>query len=294
MSKLMMATLLGTMTALSMTPAQGQDKLADGAPTAEAMGWRVACQAYSFNRFTFYEAVDKTAAVGLHFIEAYPGQRLSKDKAEDVVFDHNMSPELQKEVLAYCASKNVKIVNYGVVGLPKEEAESRKVFEFAKAMGLETIVSEPAKVAMDTVEKLVKEYGISMAIHNHPKPSLYWDYKRTIEALEGRDARMGACVDTGHYPRSGIVSLDAVKALADANRIISFHFKDLNEFGNPKAHDVPWGTGVCNVKDIMALLKEKNVKGVFSIEYEHNWDNSLPEIAECVKNFEKFAQELSK
>ncbi|HPU97891.1 MAG TPA: hypothetical protein PLO53_08035, partial [Candidatus Hydrogenedentes bacterium] len=54
-------------------------KLADGAPTAEALGWRLGCQAYSFNRFTFYEAVDKTAAVGLKWIEAYPGQWRSKD-----------------------------------------------------------------------------------------------------------------------------------------------------------------------------------------------------------------------
>ncbi|HOQ90259.1 MAG TPA: sugar phosphate isomerase/epimerase, partial [Candidatus Hydrogenedentes bacterium] len=77
-------------------------------------------------------------------------------------------------------------------------------------------------------------------------------------------------------------------------RIISFHFKDLNEFGNREAHDVVWGTGVCNVKDILSYLKEKGIQAHFSIEYEHNWDNSLPEIAECVKAFEAMAQELSK
>ena len=54
------------------------EQLASGAPHAEKLGWRLGCQAYSFNRFTFYEAIDKTARLGLHYIEAYPGQKLSQ------------------------------------------------------------------------------------------------------------------------------------------------------------------------------------------------------------------------
>ncbi len=275
-------------------PAAAQDLYTGGAPTAEALGWRVGTQAYSFNRFSFYEAVDKTASIGLKYIEAYPGQRLSQDKPEDVKFDHNMAPELQQEVLAYLAAKNVKLVNYGVVDIPRDEDKARVVFEFAKAMGIETIVSEPGKPALPVAAKLADEYGINVAIHNHPKPSMYWDYNKVLEATEGLSPRVGSCADTGHWPRSGVNPLEAVKALAEAKRIISFHFKDLNEFGNREAHDVIWGTGVCNVKDILAELKSQNVKGVFSIEYEHNWENSLPEISRCVENFEKFAQELSK
>ncbi len=40
--------------------------LAQGAPHAEKLGWRLGCQAYSFNRFTFREAVDKIVSLGLH------------------------------------------------------------------------------------------------------------------------------------------------------------------------------------------------------------------------------------
>lgn len=275
-------------------PAVSEDLYTGGAPTAESLGWRVGCQAYSFNRFTFYEAVDKTASIGLKYIEAYPGQRLSKDKPEDVKFDENMSPELQKEVLAYLASKGVKLVNYGVVGISKDEAEARKLFDFAKAMGVETIVSEPAKGDLPSIAKLADEYGIKVAIHNHPKPSMYWDYKSVLKATDGLSKSVGSCADTGHWPRSGVDPKEAVIALADAGRITSFHFKDLNEFGKREAHDVVWGQGVCNVKDILAELKKRDVKAVFSIEYEHNWDNSLPEISQCVKAFEEFAKEMAK
>ena len=115
--------------------------------------WRLGMQAYSFNRFTFFEAVDKNRALGMRYIEAYPGQRLSKEKP-DVRTDHNMSSQQKKEVLQKLRQAGVKLVNYGVVGLPNNEAECRKVFDFAKEMGIETIVSEPPEDAFDLIEKL--------------------------------------------------------------------------------------------------------------------------------------------
>ena len=50
-----------------------------GAPNAEKLGWRLGCQAYSFRLFTFFEAIDKTASLGLKYIEAFPNQALSKE-----------------------------------------------------------------------------------------------------------------------------------------------------------------------------------------------------------------------
>ncbi len=261
-----------------------------GAPNAEAIGWKIGCQAYSFNRFTFFEAIDKVSSIGLHYIEAYPGQKLSNETG-DVKFDHNISPELQQKVREKLASANVKLINYGVVGLPNNEEESRKVFEFAKAMGIETIVSEPPPNAIPLIDKLSQEYGIKVAIHNHPKPSLYWDYKKVLEATKDASLNIGACADTGHWMRSGIKPLEAVQALD--NRIISFHLKDLNEFGNREAHDTIWGTGQADMKSILTHLYQKGFKGVFSIEYEHNWENSLPDISQCVKYFDEVAKELS-
>ncbi len=271
-------------------PAEGGDIYTGGAPNADALGWRLGCQAYSFNRFTFFEAVDKVALMGLKVIEAYPGQKLSPDMP-DVTFDHNMSAEHQKVALDYLKAKNVDLVNYGVVGLPNDEAESRKVFEFAKVMGIETICSEPPYDAFDLLDKLVEEYGVNVAIHNHPKPSKYWNYETVLKYVEGHSARIGSCADTGHWMRSSIDPLEAVKALE--GRIISFHFKDLNEFGKRAAHDVPWGQGKADVDAILAEVKRQGFKGVFSVEYEHNWDNSVPEISQGVAYFDQVAAKLS-
>jgi len=251
--------------------------------------WRLGMQAYSFKEFTFYEAIDKTKALGMRYIEGYPGQSLSKEKP-DIKADHNMSPEIRKEVLAKLRESGVKLVNYGVVGLSNNEAECRKVFDFAKDMGIETIVSEPPEDAFDLIDKLCKEYQINVAIHNHPKPSHYWDPDTVLKVCQGRSLRIGACADTGHWMRSGVNPLEALRKLK--GRIVSLHFKDLNKVGEG-AHDVIWGTGAGDARALLAELARQDCKGVFSIEYEYNWLNSMPEIAGCVTFFRKAAAELS-
>lgn len=253
-------------------------------------GWRLGCQAYSFNRFTFYEAVEKTASVGLGWIEAYPGQTLSQEHP-DVQFGPGMSPEIREEVKQKLADAGIQLVNYGVTQLPNDEAECRTVFDFAEDMGIETIVSEPPEEAFDLIDQLAQEYQINVAIHNHPRPSHYWNPETVLRVVEGRSKYLGACADTGHWMRSGIDPLEALKMLE--GRIISLHFKDLNEFGVREAHDVPWGTGKANVEALLKELDRQNFQGVFSIEYEHNWENSVPEIQQCVDYFNEVAGELT-
>ena len=237
-------------------------------------GWRIGIQAWSFNRFTLYEAIDKTAELGLDWLEAYPhGQKLSTEKS-DVVFGHGMPEELRCEVKAKLAEAGVRLINYGVVGLPNDEAKCREVFEFAREMGIETLVSEPPEDAFEMLDKLCEEYKINIAIHNHPKPSHYWNPDTVLKVCEGRSKRIGACADTGHWVRSGVNPVEALKKLE--GRIVSVHLKDINEFGNSKAHDVVWGTGYVGIKGVLEELDRQNFKGVFSVEYEHNWENSLP------------------
>ncbi|MBL7154834.1 MAG: DUF1080 domain-containing protein [Phycisphaerae bacterium] len=264
------------------------------ASLAAEENWKLGMQAYSFNRFTFYEAVDKNKALEMKYIEAYPGQTLSKEKP-DAKTDHNMSSADRKLMLQKLLDAGVKLMNYGVVGLPNNEAECRKVFDFAKEMGIETIVSEPPEDAFDLIDRLCNEYKISVALHNHPKPSPYWDPDTVLRLCEGRSKWIGACADTGHWTRSGVDPLKAIKKLGAAKRIISLHFKDLNKFGvnDRSEHDVPWGTGVSQAGAILTELDRQEFKGVFSIEYEYNWLNSMPEISGCVAFFRKTAAGLS-
>src|SRR5437588_2224098 len=117
-------------------------------------GFFVGCQAWTWNHFTVYEAIEKTAAAGGKVIEFYPGQRLSPEEP-NTPWDHNASAETIAKVKAQLAKFHVEAVNYGVVGIPRDEAGARKLVDFAKALGLRAITPQPA-AAIHSSEKLVK------------------------------------------------------------------------------------------------------------------------------------------
>lgn len=257
--------------------------VAGGAPHAEKLGWRLGCQAWTFNDMTFFDAVEKTASLGLHYIEAFPGQKLSSEKP-DVKMGEGLSADDRKEVKKRLADSGVKLNSFGVGGY------SKQIFEFAKDMGMVTVVSEPPPEAFDDIDKLCDEFQMNLALHNHPKPSRYWDPDVVLKACKGHSKRIGACCDIGHWLRSGIDPLEALKKLE--GRVIEFHFKDLNKKGED-AHDVPWGTGVGDVKALLTEVKRQGIKPFFAIEYEYHFGHSLPECAECVAYFDKVCAELA-
>ena len=243
------------------------------------------CQAYTFRMFTVLEAIDKTAEAGGKTIEFYPKQKFSPEQ-KDVVFNHESPPEVVNAVKARLAEKGVTAVAYGVVKLGKDDAENRKVFEFCKGMGIGIVVTEPDVEALDKIEALVKEFDIKMAIHNHPKRPLdraykFWDPNYVLEITKDRDPRMGACADTGHWVRSGLDPVECIRILK--GRIFDSHLKDLNEAGNPKAHDVPYGTGVSNISAILAEYQAQGFPGPLHVEYESNWENNVPDVAKCLE-----------
>jgi sugar phosphate isomerase/epimerase len=245
-------------------------------------GMFIGCQAYTFNHFTVFEAIEKTAQCGGKVIEFYPGQKLSKDEP-NVAWDHNASPETIQKVKDKLAEFKIKAVNYGVVQIPKDEAQARKLFEFAKTMGLRAITTESVD-ALDTIEKMVKEYDIMVGFHDHPKRAndanyRMWDPNYILSLVKDRDPRIGSCADTGHWVRSNLNPVDCLRILK--GRIISSHLKDLNEMG-PRAHDVPYGAGVSDIPAILQELKAQGFEGNLSIEYEYHWENSSPEVAQCV------------
>jgi len=259
-------------------------------PAAEKLGWRLGAQAYTFRDRPFFNAIDQIAALGLHYVELYPNQRVSKDLPQNVTTHHTMKPEVMDQIKKKLDEAGVKAVSYGVIK-PKGESEWRQTFEFAKKMGLETIVSEPDESEMSMLDKLTEEYGINVAIHNHPKPSHYWDCEVELKAITGHSNRIGSCADMGHWVRSGLKPVDCLKKLE--GRIIESHFKDLNEFGVREAHDVPWGTGISEPKSILEELKRQNAHMFIAIEYERLGEDLGDNVAKSMEWFNKTVEELA-
>ncbi|MCC6127264.1 MAG: sugar phosphate isomerase/epimerase [Pirellulales bacterium] len=260
---------------------------AKGAPNAEKLGWRLGVNTYTFRLFTLFEALDKIASLGLKYAEFSPGARFGKDDA--TVVGETMPPAARKTLKKKAADLGIKLITYSGSDVFRDAESSKRTFEFAKEMGAENLYFEAPAEKLDLLDKLCGEYEINVAIHNHPKPALYWSPDKVLEAVAGRSKRIGALCDTGHWKRSGLNPVECLKKLE--GRIVCFHFKDLIREGGGY-HDVPWGTGVCDVAGMLAEIHRQGVKAPFSFEYEYHWENSLPEIARSVVYFEKIAAEL--
>ncbi|WP_148211760.1 sugar phosphate isomerase/epimerase family protein [Zunongwangia profunda] len=252
-------------------------------PEGEDLDCKLGVQAYTFKNFTFSEALDKIKSIDLNYVEAYPGQKIGGGIEGTMHYD--MDAQTRNKVQQLLDSKGIEVVAYGVV-TGKNEQDWRNLFEFAQDMGIGIINSEPAPEDLDLVNKLAGEYDITVALHNHPLPSTYWNPDTVLKAVKGRE-NIKACADVGHWIRSGMNSVENLKKLE--GHIASLHFKDLNE-KSKEAHDVPWGTGISDVEALVEELKRQSFEGVISVEYEYNWDNSLPEIEKSVEFFKKIAK----
>jgi sugar phosphate isomerase/epimerase len=264
-----------------LQPLIAQEKYSDN-----VLDWKLGSQAYTFKNFTFTETLDKIASIDLKYVEAYPGQKIGNSIEGDM--HYTMDKATQKKVKELLNSKGIEVVAYGVV-TGKNEEDWKKIFSFANDMGISVINSEPKIEDLDMVNRLAGEYNLKVALHNHPKPSVYWHPDTVLEAMKDR-VNIKACADIGHWVRSGMETVESLKKLE--GHIISMHFKDLNEKSR-EAHDVPWGKGISNIEEVVKELKRQKFEGVISVEYEYNWDNSLPEVEQSVNYFKKLEKQYN-
>ncbi len=252
--------------------------------------WRVGPAAWSFRKFTFFEAVDKTASLGMPRIEAFEGQQVRPDS--DAKLDAKLPDEAIEEIRAKLKETKVELTSIYIHKLPAGEAACRKAFEFARKLGVEFIVSEPEPEALDVIEQCCNEYAINLAIHNHPQGgSRYWNPDEVLRVCEGRGPRIGACGDTGHWLRSELNPAESVRKLG--KRLISLHVKDLDKAA-PDAVDVPWGQGCGEIGEVLRTLHELRLSpALFAIEYESHWENNLTQIRACEEWFEETVAALA-
>ena len=256
----------------------------------ENLGWRLGIEAYTFHKFTFFEAIEKTAKLGLPFMGGLSFQPVSKD------IPGNLEPGLSDDELRQIRFKlddaGVRLLTYYIHDIPGDEDGCRKVFEFGRRLGIETFMSEPKLEALGMIGKFCDAYAINVALHNHdPKASPdYWNPEGILKACEGRSKRLGACADLGYWMRAGIDPVKAVALLKE--RLITVQMHDLNEL-TPQGHDVPWGTGLGKTDEFIREVHRLGIKPtMWGMEYAYNWLESLPDIANSVEFFNKTSLEL--
>ena len=245
---------------------------------------------YTFNEFSFFQALDKVDSCGLQYVEIFPQQAIGGGL--DGTMDYHMDSSIQRKILEKVAANGLTLIAYGVV-TPNGESEWRKLFAFGKAMGIRTFTAEPDKKDLPFISTLCDEYEISVAIHNHPFPSKYWHPDSVLSAIKGLSPRLGACADIGHWVRSGLDPVASLKKVE--NHILHLHMKDLEPIDSKDTvkdyRDVHWGKGIANISGVIQELKRQQFKGMIAAEYEGNWENNVPDVTASIQYFRKTDKE---
>jgi len=272
----------------STTPADSSTVKPDSsmASTGSTAGFKLGIQMWTFRMFSFSDALDKVDSSGIKNIEAFIGQNLGGGMSGKYGLD--MSPETLAKLKALLKKHGIQAVAMGVI-VPKNKAEWIKTFELAKNLGMSYITAEPIKNQWDLVDSLAGVYGIPVAIHDHPKPNMYWSPDSVLAAIQGH-THIGSCADVGHWARNGLNPVDCLKKLE--GHIIGVHLKDIVEFNNPKANDTVVSKGVVDFPAVLAELKRQNFKGMLSIEHESNWYHNLPDVIFTKNYYDSLIQKL--
>lgn len=241
-------------------------------------GFKMGIQSYSLRDFKVEKALEASKALGLLYWEAYPGH-IPETTVPGTIAEQKKSLE----------GFGVKLLAYGVLGFDTNETTARQHFDYAKAMGIETLSANPNKDkgTFDLLDKLVEEYQINIAIHNHGPKALYDKIDDVVAMVKDRNPRIGACVDTGHYLRSKESPVEAIERLK--GRVFGVHLKDVKDAQIFKIV----GEGDLDVLGCLKALKAQDYKHCLALEYEENPKNPISDLEACLKHvraaFEKLA-----
>ncbi len=228
-------------------------------------------QLYSLRGYKVDEALRHAKDLGLTRVEFYPG-----------MYPINSDPAAIAAMNTRLADLGLSISAHGVNRFTKDAAKNREIFEFAKRAGVTILGADPDPDSFTSLDELVKEFDIRVAIHNHGPTHRYNKVVDVLDAIEKHDERIGACADLGHFIRSGERPTEVIRLLK--GRLYGVHLKDFAEMQD-KTKGVILGKGHMDVPAVMAALVQVGfpADGALSIEYEENPQNPLDDLRECVR-----------
>lgn len=230
---------------------------------AAAPALKLGVASYSLRKFPFDKALEMAKALDVKYLNF-----------KDVHIPRSDPPEAIKAARAKVEAAGFTIMGGGTITFRNDPAQVRADFEYAKNAGMPLIVAAPSVDSLDLVERHAKEFDIRIAIHNHgPEDKFFPSPYDAYKAIEGRDSRMGLCVDVGHTWRAGTDPTKAVLELRD--RVYDLHVKDLRDLKD-RDSQVIVGKGAIDFPALFRALLQIGFTGHVGLEYEIDVDNPLP------------------
>jgi inosose dehydratase len=235
-------------------------------------GLKVGVATYTVRELPIEEAIKAVKRVGLKYISI-------KNVKNHIDLSH--TTEERKQRAQMFRDAGLVPLSVGNVSMRTGEADIRKAFEYARDIGVSTIVCAPSQDAIPILDKMVKEFDIRLAIHNHgPEDKGYFPSPYDVwQAVEKYDKRIGLCIDVGHTARAGVDPAESI--LKCQERLYDVHMKDIHALGNRNT-PIEGGRGILDLKSILAALLKINYQGLVGFEYEKDSKDPVPGLAESV------------
>jgi len=262
---------LGSLAAAAALPRAASALPAAGRPlppaSSEALILGVA--SYSLRKFSLDQVLKAASEMGVTHMTF-----------KDVHIPRTDPPEQTRALRARIEAAGVTIMGGGTINMKNDPAQIRADFEYARNAGMPLIYASPDPAALDTIERMVKEYDIRLAIHNHGPEDKWWPAPQdAYKAVRSRDARMGLCIDVGHTIRTGT---DPVQACVECqDRLHDMHVKDL-KVKTDRDSQVEVGRGVIDFPGLFRTLLKIGYEGQVGLEYEINADDPFDGIRESL------------
>ena len=244
------------------------------APAAERSGdgWRgfkAGVASYTLRKLPLDGAIAAIKRLGLSYVSI-----------KDFHLKLDSTTEERQAVARKLKEAGITPLSCGNVSMENDAANVRRAFQYARDVGLPTIVCSPHPDSMPILDAMVKEFDIRLAIHNHgpedkrfPSPYDVW------KAVEKYDARIGLCIDVGHTARAKVDPAEAIRKCRE--RLYDLHFKDIDSTA-PNGKTVEGGRGVLDLASVLRALMEVRYPHLLSFEYEKDADDPLPGLAETI------------
>jgi len=260
---------LHQLTGNAAAPQSGRD--GKTAATNPWRGLKIGVATYTLRELPIEEAIKAVKRVGLEYVSI-------KNVKNHIDLSH--TPEERKLRAQMFKDAGLTALSVGNVGLRGDEAEIRKAFEYARDVGVRTMVCAPEKQLVPVLDKLVKEFDIRLAIHNHgPEDKQFPSPYDVMNAVEKYDKRIGLCIDVGHTARAGVDPAESI--IKCKERLYDMHMKDIYALG-PRNTPIESGRGILDLHSILAALVKIRYQGLVGFEYEKDGKDPVPGLAESI------------
>lgn len=235
-------------------------------------GLKIGVATYTFREWPIEETIKGIQRVGVKYISI-------KNVKNHIDLSH--TPEERKQRAKMFRDAGLVPMSVGNVSMRGTEEEIRRGFEYAKDVGVPTIVCAPRRDAIPLLDKLVKEFDIKLAIHNHgPEDKGYFPSPYdAMELISKYDKRIGLCIDVGHTARAGVDPAESI--IKCKERLYDVHLKDISALGNRNT-PIEGGRGILNLTAILKALRKINYQGLAGYEYEKDGKDPLAGLAETI------------